>query len=83
MLLKELTIRREYWVEGKPLKGEIEFDDPAGAIKLNLDEEQCARMLAIVADALVVTTKKIASELTSNVIAGAASLKSLKGPSDA
>ena len=79
MLLKRLEIQREYWVVGKPLKGSIEYEDPVGEVKITLDEEQCARMLAIVADALVVSTKKIANELTANII-NAPKLPELKQP---
>jgi hypothetical protein len=69
MKLKRLEITRDYWLdEDSPLKGSIEFMDNKGEIKLLLDEEQCHRMLAIAADALVAQSKTIASDLTANVI---------------
>ena len=72
MILESLTIWRgqEYYFDpAKPLTGKIKFRSPNGdEIQIRLPEESAAKILAIVADGLVEASKKVAVDLTADVI---------------
>ena len=68
MRLKSLEISRETWKDGQPLLGKIRFENTFGELAVVLDEEQCKRMVAIVADALVAQAKATANILAADVI---------------
>lgn len=80
MRLKQLHIDRQYWETGAPLAGHIMFDDNAGEISVKLDDAKCQQMLAIVADSMVEHSRKLANELTANVLLGVQALPGLAAP---
>lgn len=65
MLLEKLWMHRRY---DKSINGEIEFVGEVGKISLNLSDEQCKKILAVMGDALIETAKDTANLLTANVI---------------
>jgi len=75
MILKSLLIRREEWgaMKGK-LQGEIEYQNVGGKISVALNDEDCTRLLGIVADAMVKTSQTLANELTANILTATAQI---------
>jgi hypothetical protein len=50
------------------LKGEITYQGENGSIKVLLNPDHCAKILSIVADAMVKTSQDIANNLTAEII---------------
>jgi hypothetical protein len=69
MNLKSLSIERNYhsfdWKGAKPGEhhGEIVFDTPTSEVKFKLSEEHCAKIFAVVADAIIEVAKCAATSL--------------------
>lgn len=76
MLLKNLNLWRaeSYMPNAGKLMGEITFESPAGKVSMVLPEEHCARILALVADGLVASSREVAEELTAQIISAAPAL---------
>lgn len=72
MILKKLYIERDEWGPQKGmLNGKIEYVGQYGDIGITLNPEHCKDILAIVADALVKTSRDMAANLTADVVASA------------
>ncbi len=70
MKLVDLKIERHRWgANAGQYSGQITFESKAGIVGLNLNDEQCARMFAVVADGIVETAKAAAMELTREAMA--------------
>lgn len=69
MQLESLSIQRRIYGpnEGK-LEGEITFKNPRGKVQLVLNDEISQRLLAIVADGVVESSREIAVSLTAQVL---------------
>jgi flagellar biosynthesis/type III secretory pathway protein FliH len=67
MRLSELRIHRS-WTDDKLLQGKIRVESPAGEITLNLDDEQCNRLIMVVANELVDTARDVAKNLTQQTL---------------
>lgn len=75
MILKQLSITKKNhysWSgsEKDPMQyeGEIEFVNEHGSIKLNLNHETSLKLLGVVAESLVESSKELATMLTTAVI---------------
>lgn len=70
MLLEELRIiKRPSWeTKGLQYKGAIKYEGSHGTIELHLNHETSLKVLAVVADAMVASSKEIANDLTRDVI---------------
>lgn len=70
MLLNELRItKRPSWeVKGIQYKGAIKYEGAHGTIELHLNHETSLKILAVVADAMVASSKELATDLTRDVI---------------
>lgn len=66
MKLERLTVRIPYGES--QYVGEVEFSGPQGAIRLNLNETLSKRVLDVVGDVLVETSKECAVNLTAAII---------------
>lgn len=77
LVLKTLSIRhRDYYSRDldatKPLsyEGKVEFVSNTGEVNFNLDGELSARVLAVVAEVMAESTKRLANNLTAEIVAG-------------
>ncbi len=68
MELKSVSIRRQTWLENKPVTGEIEFQSPIGEIKLILTQEDCHQLLKLFSARLVAQTQAVANNMTASII---------------
>lgn len=72
MKLKSLMIRTPYSFSGEdtkfPYVGTVEYTNQSGEISLNLTGELTDRILEVVADALVESSKEVAATLTTACI---------------
>lgn len=69
MMLKSLTITRVMWGERQGLlDGEVIFMSPKGEIKALLTDDQLSGIMALCADALVLSTQAAASMMISDII---------------
>lgn len=70
MILEQLTIRRNESYETNPgsYRGEIKFKNQYGEIKLHLNEETSKKILAVVAEQMVISSRELATNLTANCI---------------
>lgn len=69
MILKSLTITRVMWGERQGLlDGEVTFMSPKGEIKTILTDEQLPDIVALCADALVLSAQDAAAMMTSDII---------------
>jgi hypothetical protein len=66
LVLEELRITHHSWE--KELKGAIKYRSEEGEITIKLTAEHIARILPVVADALVATSKEVAENLKAAVI---------------
>lgn len=66
LMLEQLQIQHYAW-EKHP-SGSIKYRDATGDITIKLTQEHIARILPIVADALVAVSKELADNLKSSVI---------------
>ena len=74
MLLEKLVIRRPWRVTQEDeiqYEGEIEYAGSAGKVTINLTDQVSRKILAVVADQLVESSKQVAHNLTAEVIANA------------
>jgi hypothetical protein len=81
MVLKTLSIRDEnYYSSSQPPKytGTIEFRCGNGDINLKLNSDLSQRLLAVVGEAMVESTKEVARNLTAEVLSGIAALPAPK-----
>ncbi len=61
MSLRKIEIEIVTYGEKKgTYEGEITFDSPTGSVGLCLNDEQCAKMFAVVADGVIETAKEVA-----------------------
>jgi hypothetical protein len=76
MKLQNLRISEipSYMLEAGNYEGEITYANEKGKIQLNLSSEQVARILPILADALIESSKEVANNLTAAVIEQSAKL---------
>lgn len=73
-LLKSLYLSTtQYGAQKGMLTGQAEFANEFGEVKLNIRPEHASRILEIVAEALVATTRETAALMTSQVIEQASS----------
>lgn len=71
-IVKSLYLRaEEYGADKGKLSGTIEFVGQYGEVKVRVNNDQGARILAIVAEEVVAAAKQTAAMLTSEVIAQA------------
>lgn len=76
MQLESLRIERMAWGKNEGmLEGCIVFKNRNGEVKLFLNDEVSSRLLAIVADGVVESSKQIANDLTTAVITAAPALE--------
>ena len=76
MQLESLRIERMAWGKNEGmLEGYIVFKNRNGEVKLFLNDEVSSRLLAIVADGVVESSKQIANDLTTAVITAAPALE--------
>lgn len=69
MQLKQIWINREEWGEGAGrLKGNVTFTSPLGEVKVNLNPVHTERIIQVVAEAMVQSTKEVAALMTNHVI---------------
>lgn len=70
MILEELRITKRPSWESKKLeyKGAIKYENAHGHIELHLNHETSLKVLAVVADAMVASSKELAAQLTRDVI---------------
>lgn len=66
MELKSLTLQR--WDKARPVQGTIEFFNGEGEIKITLKPEHINKVIAVVADALVESSKAVAEDLTAAIL---------------
>lgn len=71
MQLKSLQIQiaPSYQKNAGQYEGEVEFENDSGRIKLNLSPELSQRVLEVVSEQLVATSRQLATELTTQCIA--------------
>lgn len=69
MILESMNIRRKNWGanEGK-LCGEITYKNPNGEVTIVLTNELSNKLIAIIAEDMVVATKELAMNLTAAII---------------
>jgi hypothetical protein len=77
LVLKTLSIRhKDYYSRSldatKPLiyEGQVEFVSDTGEVKFNLDGDLSKRVLAVVSEVMAESTRKLANNLTAEVVAG-------------
>ncbi len=72
MQLESLTIRRRanYESNAGTFEGKVKFTQNGGEVQINLDEGFATKILALCAEGIVETTKKLATELTAHVVIG-------------
>lgn len=77
LVLKSLNIRhKEYYSRSldasKPLvyEGQVEFVSDTGEVKFNLDGDLSKRVLAVVSEVMAESTRRLASNLTAEVVSG-------------
>jgi hypothetical protein len=70
VVLEKLHIykRPSYECKGLQYKGEVRYEGQHGAVELHLNHETSLRIMAVVADSLVASSKEIANDLTRNII---------------
>jgi hypothetical protein len=70
MILEELTIRKNKAWEANPngYTGMVRFKNAQGAVELALNHETSRRILAVVADTVVESSREIAANLTRDSI---------------
>ena len=70
MNLKRLEINKRESYQSNPgqLEGSIKFESDTGEITLRLTPDHIQQIINVCADSLVVVSKAVAEELTSNVI---------------
>lgn len=76
IVLKTLTIRDSNYYSNEPpsYTGELEFRGAVGDVKLRLNGDLSKRILAVVGDSMVESTKALATNLTAEVLSGVAAL---------
>lgn len=79
IVLKSLTIRDTNYYGYEPRRevtytGEFEFHGPSGKVTLKLDESLLKKILAVVAESMVESTKELARTLTADIISGVPAL---------
>jgi hypothetical protein len=67
MRLQKIYIRRP-WNDEKRLEGSVEFAGKSGEISLHLTDELSRRVLEVVADELVASSRQVAQDLTREII---------------
>lgn len=77
LVLKSLSIRDTSYYSYTPSSsapityvGELEFRGSNGEVKLKLNEDLSKKILAVVADSMVESTKELARGLTAEIISG-------------
>jgi hypothetical protein len=71
MILQQLTISQVYkYKKDEPLryKGAIKYAGDYGEVSVTLNDETSRRVLAVIADQLVETSREIAQDLTAEII---------------
>lgn len=68
MILKELHLHRGYIRDKDPLQGTMKVRGGSGEITLTINDEQAAKIVAVVADALVETARQSAQLMVSDII---------------
>lgn len=68
MELKSLSLSRNTWEEGKPIRGDITFASPIGEVKLTLTDKDCKDILRIISARLVEQTREVAQNMTAEII---------------
>ncbi len=69
MQLEKIRIERmEYGPNKGRLEGEITFKSPVGRVQTLLNDTLCTKILYVVAENLVETTKQIADNMTAEII---------------
>jgi hypothetical protein len=77
MILESLTVRRSrYSTDDAPHRwvvgGNVEFSGETGKIELALNDDTSRRILAIVAEQLVETSRALAENMSAEIITGVA-----------
>jgi hypothetical protein len=71
MILERLSITKKYsYKKTEPLtyEGAIKYANERGEISITLNDETSRKVLAVIADQLVETSKQVAKNLTADVI---------------
>lgn len=69
MILNKLNIELQQWGENKgQYKGEVSFLSKQGEVMVHLSPEHINKILPIVADAMIASTKEVANLLTGQII---------------
>lgn len=80
LILRSLQIRnRDYYSRtnnNSPIQyeGQIEFAGSNGEVKINLSSDLSQKVLAVVAEAMVESTRQVAHDLTAEILAGVPAL---------
>lgn len=80
MILDELRISKRHSWENNPMeyRGVIKYEGERGTIEINLNHATSMRLLAVVADSMVESSKELANNLTRDVIDSVPTLPALK-----
>jgi hypothetical protein len=70
--LNRLSISRDTWRPGSPLRCSVEFAGIAGKVEIDLGEETTAAVLAVVADQIVAAATMRAADMKAAFVEGAA-----------
>ena len=71
LTLQKLNIHQSYrWKKDEPLKyeGEIKYSGDHGDVSIHLNHETSLKVLAVVADQLVESSKELAQDLTREIV---------------
>lgn len=66
MRFKSVSISR--WTETQPPSGTVHFSGDHGEISLKLDEEFCAKILEVCAEALIAESQRRAAAMTTELL---------------
>jgi hypothetical protein len=69
----------EYGADKGKLKGEIEFINQHGEMKVRVNNEQAEKIVAIMAENLVETAKQTAALMTAEVLGQSAGVEMIEG----
>ena len=84
MILERLSMSRGYYYgeDAPPLTGEIQFKGKTGTVQIQLNEATSFKILSVVADQLVESSKELAMDLTKEVLEAANPLIAIEGTQD-
>lgn len=64
----QIEIEPSYSDNAGQYKGKIKFENQKGSVAIQLTSRLCDRLLEVVAEELIYTARKVATELTANCI---------------